>query len=83
MNKIASRDCFICGAIVPSDIVDYGIRHRYKCPNCGEYQITTAAKSIFDSDKGTLKQIVMNGPASNTAQKILTISEDSVGPENR
>lgn len=83
MCDFKTRDCYLCGMPAPSEIHDYGTRHRYKCPDCGEYQITTDAKESLAGDEATLRKIVKSGQGSNTYDTILTISLTGIKPERR
>jgi predicted RNA-binding Zn-ribbon protein involved in translation (DUF1610 family) len=77
------RDCFLCGTTAPSEIHDYGMRYRFKCANCGEYQITKDAMTFLIADKSTLKKIVANGQESNTDETILCITTKNIKAERR
>lgn len=83
MSNFAIRECYLCGTMVPSEIHDYERLHRYKCSNCGEYQITSQAKVLLNQDKEKLKEIVMKGQASSDDDSILTITSDAIKPELR
>jgi len=56
---------------------------RYKCPDCGEYEISSMAKETLQDSKSAIQKIIKDAEKKLSDDEIVSISTKSIKVEKR